>query len=75
MWVFIKKKKNCMVKHLKSNLKKLFSAEPLVYSPKILQYNIIGNKFKEKNYYVLGNYILIFHERLRDNFFFNSLIL
>ena len=73
MWVVIKKKKNCMVKHLKSNLKKLFSAEPLVYSPKILQYNIIGNKFKEKNYYVLGNYILIFHERLKDTFFFNKL--
>ena len=49
MWIIVKTKKNCVVKNLKANLKKLFSIEPFIYSPKILQQNIVGNKFKEKN--------------------------
>ena len=59
MWIIVKTKKNCVVKNLKANLKKLFSIEPFIYSPKILQQNIVGNKFKEKNYYIrkLHNYI------------------
>jgi len=73
MWVVVKIKKNCVIENLKANLKNLFSAEPVLYSPKILQQNIIGNKFKEKNHYILGNYIIIFHEKLKDKFFFNKL--
>ena len=48
MWIIVKIKKNCVIENLKANLKNLFSAEPVLYSPKILQQNIIGNKFKER---------------------------
>ena len=73
MWIIVKTKKNCVIKNLKANLKKLFSIEPFIYSPKILQQNIVGNKFKEKNYYILGNYIIIFHEKLNNKFLLNNL--
>ena len=51
MWIIVKTKKNCVVKNLKANLKKLFSIEPL-YIHQNLQQNIVGNKFKEKLLYI-----------------------
>ena len=73
MWVVVKTKKNCVIKNLKVNLKKIFSFEPLIYSPKILQQIVIGNKYIERNHYILGNYIIIFHEKLNDKFYLITL--
>lgn len=73
MWTIIRIKKNYDIKNLKLNLKKLLLVEPKLYSPKILQQNIDGNKFRTKNHYILGNYILVFHEKLREKYFLNKL--
>lgn len=73
MWTVVKIKKNYNVKNLKSNLKNLFLFSPEIYSPKILQQEIRGNKFYKKSNYILGNYLLIFHEKLKDEFFYNRL--
>ena len=73
MWVVVKTKKNCAIKNLKVNLKKIFSFEPLIYSPKILKQIVIGNKYIERNHHILGNYIIIFHERLKEKFILNKL--
>ncbi len=73
MWAVVKLKKNCNIEDLRINLKNLFLAQPILYSPKILKQNIKGNKFQNKNHYILGNYMLVFHEKLKDKFFFNKL--
>ena len=73
MWTVVKIKKNYNVKNFKSNLKNLFLVCPEIYSPKILQQEIRGNKFYKKSNYILGNYLLIFHEKLKDEFFSNRL--
>ena len=51
----------------------MFLVCPEIYSPKILQQEIRGNKFYKKSNYILGNYLLIFHEKLKDEFFSNRL--
>ena len=73
MWTVVKIKKNYNVKNFKSNLKNLFLVCPEIYSPKILQQEVRGNKFYKKSNYILGNYLLIFHEKLKDEFFYNRL--
>jgi len=73
MWTVVKIKKNYNVKNFKSNLKNLFLVCPEIYSPKILQQEVRGNKFYKKSNYILGNYLLIFHEKLKDKFFYNRL--
>ncbi len=73
MWTVIKIKKNYCVKNLKSNLKSLLVVSPEIYSPKILQQEVRRNKFYNKTNYILGNYLLIFHEKLKDKFFYNRL--
>ena len=73
MWTVVKIKKNYNVQNFKSNLKNLFLVCPEIYSPKILQQEIRGNKFYKKSNYILGNYLLIFHEKLKDEFFSNRL--
>ncbi len=73
MWTVVKIKKNYCVKNLKSNLKNLLLASPEIYSPKIIQQEVRGNKFYNKTNYILGNYLLIFHEKLKDKFFYNRL--
>ena len=73
MWTVVKIKKDYNVKNFKSNLKNLFLVCPEIYSPKILQQEVRGNKFYKKSNYILGNYLLIFHEKLKDKFFYNRL--
>ena len=73
MWTVVKIKKNYKINNLKINLKKVLMSNPKLYSPKILQQTIKGNKFYHKNYYILGNYLLIFHEKLEDKFYLNKL--
>ena len=73
MWTIVKIKKNYKVLNLKNNLKKLLVSNPKVYSPKILQQTVKGNKFYSKNYYILGNYLLIFHEKFKNRFYLNKL--
>lgn len=73
MWTIVKIKKNYNIAALKASLKNLLSAKPTIYSPKILQQSIRGNKFHSKNHYILGNYILIFHEKLKEKYFFDKL--
>ena len=73
MWTVVKIKKNYNVKNFKSNHKNLFLVCPEIYSPKILQQEVRGNKFYKKSNYILGNYLLIFHEKLKDKFFYNRL--
>ena len=73
MWTIVKIKKNYNVLNLKNHLKKMLVSDPKIYSPKILQQTIKGNKFYTKNYYILGNYLLIFHEKFKNRFYLNKL--
>jgi len=73
MWTIIKIKKNYNFNSLKIGLKKLLVSSPKIYSPKILEQTIKGNKFYNKNCYILGNYLLVFHEKFKDKFYLNKL--
>ncbi len=73
MWLIIKIKKNCIHKELKINLKKILNSDPTFYCPKILKEVVKGNKFKKKDFFILGNYLLIFHERFQDKLLVNKL--
>lgn len=73
MWTVIKIKKNYNFNALKVNLKKLLVSSPKIYSPKILEQTIKGNKFQNKNCYILGSYLLVFHEKFKDKFYLNKL--
>jgi hypothetical protein len=73
MWIVVKIKKNYNTSNLKINLKKLLLSSAKLYSPKILQQTIKGNKYYDKNYYILRNYLLIFHEKFKDKFYLNKL--
>ena len=73
MWLILKIKKNCIHKELNLNLKKMLESDPIFYSPKILKEVIIGNKFKKKEFFILGNYLLIFHARFQNKLFVNRL--
>ena len=73
MWTVIKIKKNYNFNSLKIGLKKLLVSSPKIYSPKILEQTIKGNKFYNKNCYILGNYLLVFHEKFKDKFYLNKL--
>tara|TARA_B110000003_G_C16635928_1_gene528428 strand:- start:1766 stop:2266 length:501 start_codon:yes stop_codon:yes gene_type:complete len=73
MWLVIKLKKGLIFEIFKSGLKKILSSDPKIYSPKITKQSIKGNKFYQKDLYVLGNYVFVFHEKFRNNFFINKL--
>ena len=73
MWTVVKINKNCNIKDLEINLNNLFADKPIIYSPKILQQIIKGNKFYNKNHYILGSYLLIFHKNLCNKFLFKKL--
>lgn len=73
MWLVIKLKKGSIFEIFKIGLKKTLSSEPKLYSPKITKQSIKGNKFYQKDLHVLGNYIFVFHEKFKNNFFINKL--
>tara|TARA_A100001388_G_C28524359_1_gene382552 strand:+ start:94 stop:594 length:501 start_codon:yes stop_codon:yes gene_type:complete len=73
MWIVVKIKKNCIFSNLKSSIKKILLSDPILYSPKIKQQNIVGNKFYQKNFYLLGNYIILFHEKFKNSAVSNKL--
>ncbi len=73
MWLVVKLKKNYIPKIFKESLKKILVTDPDLYSPKISIQVIKGNKFYEKDQYILGNYMFVFHEKISENEFINKL--
>ena len=73
MWLILKIKTKCNIPNLKNNLFKLLNSEAKLYSPKIAIHKFKGNKFYNKDYYILGNYILIFHTKFKDSFILNKI--
>ena len=59
MWLILKIKNKCNILNLKKNLYKLLKSEAKLYSPKIQIHKRKANKFYDKDYYILGNYISV----------------
>ena len=73
MWLILKIKNKCNILNLKKNLYKLLKSEAKLYSPKIQIHKRKANKFYDKDYYILGNYIIVFHARFKDNIILNKI--
>lgn len=72
MWAIIKFDKNNL-EFLKTNIRKSLGNDVIFYFPKVLVQKYKNNKLTGKEFSLLGDYLFLFHEKLKSNETVNKL--
>ncbi len=72
MWTVVKYKFN-EINLLKDNLRNLFGEEPVYFQPKVKIQKFVNNKLKTFEKPILENYLIFYHSKINESFFFNKL--
>lgn len=73
MWVAINVKNNSKLNLIRNSLAKILGSNLKFFAPKIQIQKLKSNKFIYKDFFVLGNYVLIYHEDLKRKIVFNQI--
>ncbi len=72
MWTVVKYKLN-EINLLKDSLKSLLGEDPVYFQPKVKIQKFVNNKLKTFEKPILENYLIFYHSKVAENFFFNKL--
>lgn len=73
MWLVIKIKNKCNLKMLEKDLKEVLNSNIKIFAPKIKIQKFKSNKFFFKDFYILGNYIIVNHFNFKNTQFLNKI--
>lgn len=73
MWAVIKVKNKYNFEHLKSNLINVLNSDLKFFAPRMKIQKYKSNKFFHKDFFILGNYIILYHSNLKNSFFLNQI--
>lgn len=73
MWVVLKIKKYSELNIIRKSLTDLFGSSPNLCNPKVKTKKISNKKNTNKDTFLLEKYILIYHNKLSDQFYLNKM--